>query len=172
MYIILSAIPLSLKFYIVFALSIKSRIEMRSPVLGELELNLTRIPRPAKEADRCTMKMLPLELSKRAIEDVTKKPRKYQVALKKIKKVTSKGNDEENEHGFVNLFECKRLRGFWPCYSEVGGGAIAAAVSCQILLTKLVVSDRLHLCQPQTGTRAKEQKGVPPPHPRSYIPCL
>ncbi|XP_041370601.1 myoferlin-like isoform X3 [Gigantopelta aegis] len=58
--------------------------------LGTCELNLNCVPRPAKKASSCSLKLVP---------DMD--------AAKPVKT--------------VNLFECRRLRGFWPAFSDEEG---------------------------------------------------
>jgi len=61
--------------------------------LGTLELNLNNMPAPSKKASSATLKKLP-DLSK-----------------------TGGSSDVK----MVSLFEQKRIKGFWPCYSDESG---------------------------------------------------
>jgi hypothetical protein len=63
--------------------------------LGTLELNLDNMPAPAKKSAQCDLTMVP-ELEKKEEEKT-----------KKIK--------------MVSLFESKRLKGYWPCFSDEKG---------------------------------------------------
>ncbi|XP_048584840.1 myoferlin isoform X2 [Nematostella vectensis] len=58
--------------------------------LGQLELTLNRMPKPAKSARKCNLGQLPHLQSKKASSDVE----------------------------LVSLFEQKRVYGWWPCVSE------------------------------------------------------
>lgn len=61
--------------------------------LGQLELNLNRMPKPAKSARRCTLEQLPSYDEGRASSSVET----------------------------VSLFEMKRVYGWWPCMSQEAG---------------------------------------------------
>lgn len=61
-------------------------------VIGSLEMNLESMPQPVRMSDKCSLDQLP----------------NFQRAG---------GSDVK----MVSLFEQKRLKGFWPFYSEEGG---------------------------------------------------
>ena len=70
---------------------------------GTLELKLNKMFKPTKKAKNCTLDMLQLPG-----DDVT------DPAVAKKKKT---GPSAE----LLSLFEQRRIRGFWPCYSEENG---------------------------------------------------
>ena len=84
--------------------------------------------------------MLPPELSKQEIAGNSENQGKHYVLLNKLKEVTRKKSTREGITQFVNLFECKRLRGFWPCYSQIGGSQIVPAVSGPICLKYIEIA--------------------------------
>lgn len=57
---------------------------------GQLELNIDRMPKPAKSARKCNLSMLP----------------------------HVEGSKASSEIEIVSLFEQKRVYGWWPCVSE------------------------------------------------------
>jgi len=61
--------------------------------LGQLELNLNRMPKPAKSARRCTLEQLPTFAEGRASSSVET----------------------------ISLFEMKRVYGWWPCVAQEPG---------------------------------------------------
>jgi myoferlin len=63
---------------------------------GTLELNLHSMPMSAKSARSCTLDLLPTAVGK-----------------------TSGGKSPTVN--LVSLFEQKRIKGFWPCYSDENG---------------------------------------------------
>lgn len=68
--------------------------------LGTLELNLSNMPAPSKKANQCSLKQLP--------------------------GFSSSPNDIK----MINLFECHRAYGFWPCYNDESGEAILTVCVC------------------------------------------
>ena len=93
--------------------------------VGQVELNLTRVPMPAKDPALCTLKMLPAEIYDREREDDKATVEKAVGALKSV----ASSFTAKDEHAHVNLFECRRLRGFWPCYAESGSDVVLAVCS-------------------------------------------
>lgn len=65
--------------------------------LGTIELDLTRLLKPAKSAEKCSLQMLP---------DVA---------------ASSNAQKAIGSETLLNLFECRRQRGVWPCYSDENG---------------------------------------------------
>ena len=61
---------------------------------GTLELNLSHLPRPSKKASTCRLSQLP---------------------------AAGAAGGAGGEVKVISLFEQKRIRGFWPCYSDVSG---------------------------------------------------
>lgn len=61
--------------------------------LGQLELNLNRMPKPAKSARRCSLQQIPSYEEGRASSSVET----------------------------VSLFESKRVYGWWPCVAQEAG---------------------------------------------------
>ena len=60
---------------------------------GQVELNLNRMPKPAKSAGRCSLQQLPSYEEGRASSSVET----------------------------VSLFEMKRVYGWWPCMAQEAG---------------------------------------------------
>jgi len=82
--------------------------------LGTLELNLDGMPAPAKKSKNATLDMVPDTMPKEGEAD--KKPKKkYQ----KVPNVPTDSNDVQSK--MVSLFENKRVKGYWPCYSDEKG---------------------------------------------------
>lgn len=68
---------------------------------GQVELNLNRMPKPAKSARRCSLEQLPSYDEGRASSSVES----------------------------VSLFEMKRVYGWWPCASQEAGEEMQLTVS-------------------------------------------
>ena len=68
---------------------------------GQVELNLNRMPKPAKSARRCTLEQLP----------------------------SYDGGKASSSVETVSLFEMKRVYGWWPCGSQELGEEMQLTVS-------------------------------------------
>ena len=67
--------------------------------LGTLELNLAKMPAPAKKSKQCDLNQLP----------------------------TFNPNSQIKN---INLFECRRAYGYWPCYNDETGVAELTVCNC------------------------------------------
>lgn len=87
---------------------------------------MTKMPSPAKDASACSLAMLP-ELGELADENDENDEDSGVVSTccrrgaRVIRKVGGSGSVKH-----VNLFEARRLRGFWPCYNDESGVPVIA----------------------------------------------
>lgn len=97
---------------------------------GRVELNLNRMPSPAKSAAYCTLDMLPDYLLKR---DPNEKPPFFTKEWPYVTACVPKYRYKP-----VDMFEARRLRGFWPCYKVDDEGVTTLAVHTYSTLTHTI----------------------------------
>lgn len=83
---------------------------------------MTKMPSPAKDASGCSLAMLP-ELGDVADEEGDGSGTLMSCFKRSARVVRALGLRGAKP---VNLFEARRLRGFWPCYNDESGAPVIA----------------------------------------------